>query len=57
MTHPLDDSNGLFVVLHNASGQASLWPQFLVVPAGWMAVFGPESSERCRDFIEAHTPA
>ncbi|AVS93065.1 MbtH family protein [Paracidovorax avenae] len=57
MTHPLDDSNGLFLVLHNAAGQASLWPQFLVVPEGWTAVFGPESGERCRDFIEARTPA
>ena len=57
MTHPLDDSNGLFIVLHNAAGQASLWPHFLVVPAGWTAVFGPESAERCRDFIEARAPA
>ncbi|AVS76077.1 MbtH family protein [Paracidovorax cattleyae] len=57
MTHPLDDDNGLFLVLDNSAGQSSLWPHFLAVPAGWTAVFGPERAERCRDFITAHAPA
>ncbi|MEU6753945.1 MbtH family protein, partial [Spirillospora sp. NPDC046719] len=35
MTNPFDDPDGTFLVLVNAEGQHSLWPEFADVPSGW----------------------
>lgn len=47
MTNPFDDDAGTFVVLANAEGQHSLWPEFLGTPAGWSQVFGPAGRQDC----------
>jgi MbtH protein len=39
MTNPFDDEDAEYLVLVNAEGQHSLWPDFADVPAGWQAVF------------------
>ncbi|GAA2491472.1 MbtH family protein [Streptomyces thermolineatus] len=40
------------LVLHNDRGEASLWPAFAAVPAGWTAVFGPAPHAACEAHIE-----
>lgn len=52
MSNPFDDKEGVFLVLVNAEGQHSLWPQFAAIPAGWNSVFGPETREHCLDYVE-----
>jgi MbtH protein len=52
MTNPFDDNDGVFLVLVNADGQYSLWPQFAAVPAGWNSVLGPDSRARCLKYIQ-----
>jgi uncharacterized protein YbdZ (MbtH family) len=47
MTNPFDDPDGTFLVLVNAEGQYSLWPEFADVPSGWTAAFGPGSRNGC----------
>ena len=34
MTDPFENENGDYKILVNAEGRHSLWPSFLVVPAG-----------------------
>ncbi|MDA8523485.1 MbtH family protein [Acidovorax sp. NCPPB 4044] len=57
MTHPLDDTTGLFLVLDNARDESSLWPHFVDVPPGWTVAFGAAGAEECRAFIAARPPA
>ncbi|GAA3462645.1 MbtH family protein [Saccharothrix longispora] len=52
MTNPFDDPEGRFRVLVNDEGQHSLWPSFADVPAGWDAVFGPDTREACGAYVE-----
>lgn len=54
MTNPFDDETATFRVLVNDHGQHSLWPDFTPVPGGWVEVFGPDSRERCLDYVTAH---
>lgn len=50
-TNPFENESGVYRVLVNAEGQHSLWPDFVAIPAGWRAVFGPEPRAACLDFI------
>lgn len=51
MTNPFDDPDGTFLVLVNAEGQHSLWPEFADVPSGWTAAFGPGSRLDCLAYV------
>lgn len=48
----LDDETGVFVVLMNAEGQHSLWPQPVAVPAGWTVVKQAATRKDCLAYIE-----
>lgn len=50
--NPFDDEGLRFLVLVNAEGQHSLWPEFSPVPQGWRSVFGASSRQECVDYIE-----
>ncbi|GAA3856979.1 MbtH family protein [Saccharothrix violaceirubra] len=52
MTNPFDDPEGRFHVLVNHEDQHSLWPSFAEIPAGWTAVFGPETRDACVAYVE-----
>lgn len=52
--NPFDDENGTFLVLRNAQGQMSLWPEFAPVPAGWSIAFGPERRAACIEYVDRH---
>lgn len=54
MTNPLDDPDGVFLVLINAEGQYSLWPAESAVPAGWDVVRGPADRATCLDHVTRH---
>jgi MbtH protein len=54
MPNPLDDPQGSYRVLVNDAQQHSLWPGDLTVPAGWSAVFGPETRDACLGYVESH---
>jgi uncharacterized protein YbdZ (MbtH family) len=43
MSNPFEDQEAEYLVLCNAEGQYSLWPEFREVPEGWSAV-GPRGS-------------
>ncbi len=51
--NPFDDEGLQFLVLVNAAGQHSLWPEFAAEPDGWSRVFGPAGRAACLDHIEA----
>jgi MbtH protein len=53
MTNPFDDETGTFVALVNQENQHSLWPMHIAVPAGWSAVFGPDTRQSCMDYVES----
>ncbi|HEX2691559.1 MAG TPA: MbtH family protein [Kofleriaceae bacterium] len=50
-TNPFENESGVYRVLVNDEGQHSLWPDFVAIPDGWRAVFGPEARAACLDFI------
>ncbi|CAN7333528.1 MbtH family protein [Phenylobacterium sp. LjRoot225] len=52
-TNPFDDETGRFLVLLNARGEHSLWPEFAQVPRGWRTVAGPDSRVACLEFVES----
>jgi MbtH protein len=52
MANPFEDPNGTFLVLVNAEGQHSLWPDFVQVPPGWDVKFGPEQRQACVDYVD-----
>ncbi|MEO3813487.1 MbtH family protein [Sphaerisporangium sp. B11E5] len=54
MTNPFDDPDGTYLVLVNAEGQHSLWPEFAEVPPGWTTAHGPASRQSCLDHVEAN---
>lgn len=51
-TNPFEDNNAHYLVLVNAEGQHSLWPQFAEVPAGWTITFGPRDRAACLAHID-----
>ncbi|MEU8004488.1 MbtH family protein [Catellatospora sp. NPDC049111] len=53
MSNPFDAEDGVFLVLCNDVEQYSLWPEAVDVPAGWTAVFGPDSRTAAIAFVEA----
>lgn len=53
MASPFDDEGGVFLVLVNEEKQHSLWPAFIPVPAGWLAVHGPAGRKACVDYVDA----
>jgi MbtH protein len=54
MTNPFDDPDGTFLVVVNAEGQHSLWPEFAAVPAGWSVASGPADRQSCLDYVSTH---
>jgi len=54
MSNPFDDPNGTFLVVVNNENQHSLWPSFLEVPAGWRTVYGPDTRQKCLDYIKTN---
>ncbi|WP_207001549.1 MbtH family protein [Trinickia mobilis] len=52
MTSPFDNKDATFFVLVNDEGQHSLWPEYVAIPEGWNAKFGPEAKERCLEFVK-----
>ncbi len=50
--NPFDDPEGRFLVLDNAREELSLWPDFAPIPAGWQAVFGPDTLAACSADVE-----
>jgi len=53
MNNPFENVNGTYVVLINEEGQYSLWPSFLDIPSGWVAVYGEESRQLCLGYINS----
>ncbi|WP_226665175.1 MbtH family protein [Microbulbifer aggregans] len=53
-TNPFDSDAHQFLVLKNTSGEYSLWPEFLDVPAGWETVHGPDAREACSSYVDTH---
>ncbi|WP_144122632.1 MbtH family protein [Catellatospora sichuanensis] len=54
MPNPFEDEAGTYVVLVNAEGQFSLWPERIEVPAGWEIANGPAGRRESLDYIEQH---
>lgn len=54
MSSVFDDEEAIFVVLVNAEGQHSLWPQFRPAPPGWEQIGPTGSRAECLAFIEAN---
>ena len=52
MTSLLDDIDGTFLVLVNAEGQHSLWPEQIAVPAGWTVMHAADTRQNCLDYIK-----
>lgn len=51
MSNPFEDEDGKYVVLMNAEGQHSLFPEFAGIPVGWRLVFSGGSRQACLDYI------
>lgn len=43
----------MFLVLVSPTGQYSIWPGVLQVPAGWQVVHGVASRQSCADYVDA----
>ncbi|MBW8727320.1 MAG: MbtH family protein [Inquilinus limosus] len=54
MTNPFENDTAQFLVLVNDEGQHSLWPEFIDIPAGWQAVFGPDRRQACTGYIDTY---
>ncbi|MGW6444319.1 MULTISPECIES: MbtH family protein [Lentzea] len=53
MTSPLAQAHTMFLVLVSPTGQYSIWPAVLQVPAGWQVVHGVASRQSCADYVDA----
>jgi MbtH protein len=51
-SNPFDNEDGVFLVLVNAEGQYSLWPDFVDVPAGWEVAHPRGTRQECLQFVE-----
>jgi len=54
MTNPFEDENGTYFVLVNSENQHSLWPDYIAIPLGWSAVFGPGTRSDCLTYVNEH---
>lgn len=54
MANPFDDETADYLILANALGQYSLWPEFREIPAGWRAVGPKDKRRKCLEWIEAN---
>jgi MbtH protein len=54
VANPFEDPDASYYVLVNEEGQHSLWPEFAMVPDGWIAVHGTDSREGCIEYINAN---
>jgi MbtH protein len=54
MTTPFVQAHTMSLVLVNPTGQYSIWPAVLQVPAGWQVVHGVASQQSCVDFVTAN---
>ncbi|MGW1955394.1 MbtH family protein [Streptomyces sp. NPDC001920] len=53
-TNPFEDDNGTYLVLTNAEGRHSLWPDGIDVPDGWDVALTASSRTDCLAFVEEH---
>ncbi|KUL30333.1 MbtH family protein [Streptomyces regalis] len=53
-TNPFEDENGTYLVLTNAEGQFSLWPDGITVPGGWDVALTASSRSDCLAYVEDH---
>ncbi|MER5939050.1 MbtH family protein [Streptomyces sp. uw30] len=53
-TNPFEDENGTYLVLSNAEGQFSLWPDGITVPDGWDVALTASSRADCLAYVEEH---
>lgn len=53
MANLLDDVDGKFVVLINAEGQYSLWPEPIAIPEGWHLAHPVDTRGKCLSHIQA----
>jgi MbtH protein len=51
MTNPFENPSATYRVLVNEVGQYSLWPDFIAVPAGWVAAGPKGDREVCMRWI------
>ena len=54
MSSPFDLAEGSFLVLTNARGEHSLWPELTGQPAGWERVYGPADRASCLRYVAAN---
>jgi MbtH protein len=54
MANLLDDAEGTFLVLVNAEGQHSMWPEPIAVPQGWTIVHTADTKQNCLAYVETH---
>ncbi|MFF0155968.1 MbtH family protein [Streptomyces sp. NPDC005263] len=54
MANPLEDDEGVYLVLVNDENQHSLWPAFRSVPAGWKVTHGEDTRKSCLEYVSAH---
>ncbi|HJP73674.1 MAG TPA: MbtH family NRPS accessory protein [Pseudonocardiaceae bacterium] len=50
--NPFDDHEATFVVLVNAEGQFSLWPEFMNAPAGWEISKQAATRAECLAYVD-----
>ncbi|MCZ4608434.1 MbtH family protein [Streptomyces sp. Lzd4kr] len=53
-TNPFEDEEGTYLVLTNAEGQYSLWPEGIAVPDGWDVALTASSRAECLAHGEAN---
>jgi len=51
-TNPFEDEGAPFKVLCNAEEQYSIWPDFIEIPDGWTAKYGPDTRAACLAYVE-----
>ncbi|HEY4023788.1 MAG TPA: MbtH family protein [Pseudonocardiaceae bacterium] len=52
MDNPFERDDISYRVLLNDERQHSLWPEFMDVPRGWQAAFGPATRAECLEYVE-----
>ncbi|MET9225543.1 MbtH family protein [Lentzea sp. NPDC003310] len=53
-TNPFDDPDGSYLVLVNAEGQHSLWPEFIGVPGGWTVVHDATDRATALEYVSTN---
>lgn len=53
-SNPFDAQNDAYLVVVNAEGQHSLWPDLMDVPAGWEVAHGPADRAACLEYVTVH---